>query len=132
MEELVPLVVHGISWSRRHGHPIVLLRGRGTDAWFAVATDPEMAQAFSTCPCTRDRSLRRLASLVHQLLGAARAVVEAVMLDVDDQGILSAEIVLASPSGAARITAAGLDGLLLATACGIDPVMRRQRLETVT
>jgi|GEM_PF-3318342 len=68
MIDRVPIVLQGISWSRDHGHPLLLLRALDIDVSFAVVADVDEARALSTCSCMRDRTRMRLAGLIAGLL----------------------------------------------------------------
>ena len=128
MNDLVPIVVQGISWSQQHGQPLVLLRGLGTDCWFAVSADVEEARAFSSCACTVERTRRRLARLASQLLRATGGEVEQIVLRVDEEQILRAHLVVRNSTGMTTLETMGLDALVLAAELGIVPVMRWQEL----
>jgi len=128
MTDLVPIVVQGISWSQQHGQPLVLLRGLGTDCWFAVSADVEEARAFSSCTCAAERTRRRLARLASQLLRVAGGEIEQIVLRVDGEQILRAHLLVRSSTGTTTVETFGLDALVLAAELGIMPVMRWQEL----
>ncbi|MCX7622503.1 MAG: hypothetical protein N2Z82_01920, partial [Thermomicrobium sp.] len=80
MTHYVPIVLQGISWSGQHGHPLLLLRALESDVSFAVVADVDEARALSSCPCTRERTRRRLAVLVVELLRALEATLLGICL----------------------------------------------------
>ncbi len=120
----VPVIVQGVSWSRAHGHPIVILRALEGDLWYGVACDVEEARALSTCECSRTQGRRRLARLTLDLLDAVGSRIDAIVLFIDEPGMLQAEIAIDSAGRRLTVPAAGLDALLLAEEYGIVPSLR--------
>jgi len=128
MIDRVPIVLQGISWSRDHGHPLLLLRALDIDVSFAVVADVDEARALSTCSCMRDRTRMRLAGLIAGLLQAVGASILDIVLHLDDQGSLRATLRLASPRGLHCFDIPGSDGLLIAQETGVVPVMAASEL----
>ncbi len=128
MTEGVPVVLQGVTWSREHAHPLLLLRALETDITFAVVADVDEARALATCSCTRARTRRRLAVLVADLLRALGATVHGIELRVDEQGTLSGTLRLTCRGGIHAFQLAGSDALLLAEELGVLPTMQVSQL----
>ncbi len=123
MTEEIPVLLHGITWSREHGHPLLLLRALDTDITFAVVADVDEVRALATCACTRERTRRRLAILVADLVRALGAAVVGIQLHIDEHGTLRGTLRLVLPRGVHSFPLAGSDALLLADELGLFPTM---------
>ncbi|MCX2727903.1 DUF151 domain-containing protein [Thermomicrobium sp. 4228-Ro] len=128
MIDRVPVVLQGISWSRDHGHPLLLLRALEVDICFAVVADADEARALSTCSCMPDRTRRHLARLLVDLLRTLGASIIDIELHQGEQRVLRAVLRIASPRGVHRFDIPGSDGLLLASETGVVPVMALEEI----
>jgi bifunctional DNase/RNase len=75
-----------------------------------------------------DRTRRRLARLIVDLLRTLGASIIDIELHQGEQGVLRAALRIASPRGVHSFDIPGSDGLLLATETGVVPVMATEEI----
>jgi|GEM_PF-1750704 len=108
------LVVHGLSWCLHHGHPVLVLRGAGTDLFAWVSLAPEDAEAMAPATTRRPGIKARAYELIEHLIDRLGGQLRQVTLWPGPQAVLQAELELDGPLGLAPVRAHCIDAIVLA------------------
>lgn len=127
-----PLIIEGMSWSRAHGDPFVILRAQSSDKWLRISCEIEQARASRTSQYGDQHERCCLARLAIKLVMAVGGQIEEIMLQIDEERRLSAQFTVRGAYGAEKFCAAPLDALLVADELGLIPLMRQEDVAQVT
>lgn len=111
---MIDLHVHEVHWCVAHGHPVLALRVRDSDRFFAVALAVEDATALAAAPTPGSGNRTRLYSLLEATVAALGGDISEVQLFVGAETILQAAIRFTGPQGDFTLPTHFADGIALA------------------